>query len=186
MCQTFSMNYQKGFVVPLLLALIALVFIGGGTYVYVQNKQANQPVIATSSAQTSNSQTVGWKTYTDNVIGFQFQYPSTWESPRITGDYSGINPYSVVMGTFSIYVSTTTTDSTFISNINKNARKENVAVGGQKGIKIHFPDEQEMFKGAKAILTQFPNRIVVINYEDNGSEMNQIYEQIISTFQFNP
>lgn len=33
---------QKGFFTPLLLAIIAILLIGGGAYVYVQNKQANQ------------------------------------------------------------------------------------------------------------------------------------------------
>lgn len=57
-------NLQKGFIVPLLLALIALLLIGGGAYVYTQKKQENPPVMenvtlpqATSTAQTSNSQT---------------------------------------------------------------------------------------------------------------------------------
>lgn len=36
---------QKGFIAPLFLALIALLLIGGGVYVYVQNKQANQNVV---------------------------------------------------------------------------------------------------------------------------------------------
>ena len=35
-------NTQKGFIVQLLLVVIALLFVGGGAYVYTQNKQANQ------------------------------------------------------------------------------------------------------------------------------------------------
>jgi len=49
------MNYQKGFIAPLLLALIALLLIGGGAYVYVQNKPANQPVTASSTTQTTSA-----------------------------------------------------------------------------------------------------------------------------------
>lgn len=45
-------NFQKGFVIPLLLAVIALL-LAGGTYVYLQQKQTNQPVIENSAAQTT-------------------------------------------------------------------------------------------------------------------------------------
>ena len=39
MCYTFIMkNKQKGFVIPILIAVIALLVIGGGTYVYVKEK----------------------------------------------------------------------------------------------------------------------------------------------------
>jgi len=85
-------NQQKGFIAPLLLALIALLLIGGGVYVYEKNKQVNLSITASSTAQTtqttqssnqtvpiaqtSNSQTAGWKTYANNQYGFSFQYPS--------------------------------------------------------------------------------------------------------------
>ncbi|MEK7126140.1 MAG: hypothetical protein AAB517_00115 [Patescibacteria group bacterium] len=53
-------NTQKGFIVPLLLIVIALFLAGGGAYVYTQNKQENSSVISSnqavpSTAQTSNS-----------------------------------------------------------------------------------------------------------------------------------
>ncbi|MCR4276433.1 MAG: hypothetical protein NUV90_03545 [Candidatus Parcubacteria bacterium] len=44
---------QKGFISPLLLALIAVLLIGGGVYAYVQNKQAT-PITQTSNSQTSS------------------------------------------------------------------------------------------------------------------------------------
>lgn len=69
---------HKGFIAPLLLALVALLLIGGGVYVYVQSKQTNQPITATSTTQTSNSQTATWKTY-QNDKGFEIKYPaSNW------------------------------------------------------------------------------------------------------------
>jgi len=46
---------QKGFIAPLLLALVAILLIGGGAYVYVQNKQANQTTIANSVLVSQNS-----------------------------------------------------------------------------------------------------------------------------------
>lgn len=39
------MNYQKGFISPLLLALVALLLVGGGAYVYMQRGQTNQQTL---------------------------------------------------------------------------------------------------------------------------------------------
>ena len=51
------MKTSKGFVAPLLLALIALLLIGGGAYVYLQ-KQSNQPVTGNAALpQTTSNQT---------------------------------------------------------------------------------------------------------------------------------
>lgn len=58
-------NTQRGFIMPLLLALIAILLVGGGAYVYTQNKQTSQPAVidqtpqTTSTAQTPSSQTAG-------------------------------------------------------------------------------------------------------------------------------
>lgn len=77
------MNYCKGLIAPLLLALIAIFLIGGGTYVYLQKNQGNQPVIgdvtlpeATSTAQASFSQTAGWKTYVNKTSRYEIKYPA--------------------------------------------------------------------------------------------------------------
>ncbi|MEK7086179.1 MAG: hypothetical protein AAB951_00145 [Patescibacteria group bacterium] len=40
---------QRGFITPLLLALIAIFLLASGAYVYVQNNQSNQPVTTTLS-----------------------------------------------------------------------------------------------------------------------------------------
>lgn len=82
---------QKGFIVPLLLIIVAILLAGGGAYFYTQTKSENPPVVedvglpqATSTtqttsqtapvAQTSNSQTIDWKTYTNTQYGFQLDY----------------------------------------------------------------------------------------------------------------
>jgi hypothetical protein len=46
-------NSQKGFVVPLLLGIIALLVIGGGVYIYENNK-IETPVVADNTTQQSN------------------------------------------------------------------------------------------------------------------------------------
>lgn len=72
---------QKGFTAPLLLAFVVVLLIGGGAYVYVQNKQASQrsvispPVQTNPTAQAPNSQIADWETYRNTKYGFEFKYP---------------------------------------------------------------------------------------------------------------
>jgi hypothetical protein len=86
---------QKGFIAPLILIIIAILVIGGGAYVYTQQKQANplatenvalpqatSTTPATSQTismqQTSDSRTADWKTYTNTELNISFRYPSNW------------------------------------------------------------------------------------------------------------
>ncbi len=88
-------KYQQGFIVPALIAVIALLVIGGGVYVYktkkvetptltdvqiqqsnqtqqptVQNNPVNLPVQKTPvSSQTNTS---GWKKYSDTSLSFEY------------------------------------------------------------------------------------------------------------------
>ncbi|MDO8604009.1 MAG: hypothetical protein Q7K40_01185, partial [bacterium] len=78
-------NSQKGFIVPVLLALIATLLVGGGTYIYIHNKTANQLEDASFAAQT-----VGWKTYSNTTSGVTFKYPPNWLI-RETTDKSGVD-----------------------------------------------------------------------------------------------
>lgn len=69
-------NTQRGFVMPLLLALIAVMLIGGGAYVYTQNKQGNQSeVVSQTPGTTSIAETANWKTYTNNAFSFSIKLP---------------------------------------------------------------------------------------------------------------
>lgn len=85
------MNCHKGFISPLLLALIALLLIGGGTYVYVQKNQTNQ---------SATTQTSDWKTYTNTQYGYTLNYPEdvllqpVAEEERLPATESG----SIIMG----------------------------------------------------------------------------------------
>jgi PKD repeat protein len=59
------MSYQKGFISPLLIVIIAFLLIGGGVYVYQQSKQVSQSATtnpttqSVPSTQTSSSPTSG-------------------------------------------------------------------------------------------------------------------------------
>jgi hypothetical protein len=50
------MNYQKGFIVPLLLALVALL-LASGAYVYMQKNQAKQSAVVTPLTQATSTKT---------------------------------------------------------------------------------------------------------------------------------
>lgn len=85
---------QKGFIVPILLAIIALLVLGSGAYIY-QNKKVKTPApvdnIETQhsnriqqqtnvqnspvNTQTNNS---NWKTYKNDKYRFEFSYPKDW------------------------------------------------------------------------------------------------------------
>lgn len=76
-------QYKKGFVVPLLLAIIAVLIIGGGVYIY-NNKKAEAPVVIDTGTQQTDTQTSpvntqtnnsSWKTYTNDERFYEFRYP---------------------------------------------------------------------------------------------------------------
>ncbi len=97
-------NSQKGFLVPLLLVIIAVLVIGGGIYIY-NNKKAEAPIVPNTQTQASdqtqqtntqqitpvnsaNSQvdTSNWKTYTDTDHGFSIDYPSGTKIRNMDGN----------------------------------------------------------------------------------------------------
>lgn len=63
------MRYHKGFIAPLLLALIAFLIAGAGAYVYQQTVPANNPVTA------STVQTGDLELYKNEQYGIEFYYP---------------------------------------------------------------------------------------------------------------
>ncbi len=99
-------NKQKGFIVPFLIALIAVLLVGGGTYVYLNKKTVEpvtqeSPIIATSTTSIGSTQNpsstiqqtntptnisvVGMSQYTDSDFGFSFWYPNSWSVKDMTG-----------------------------------------------------------------------------------------------------
>ncbi|MSR73202.1 hypothetical protein EXS61_01170 [Candidatus Parcubacteria bacterium] len=64
------MKKQKGFIVPL-LAVLVLLAVGGGVYVY-KNKKVQAPVV--SNTETPKDENLAWKKYSDT--GISFEYPT--------------------------------------------------------------------------------------------------------------
>ena len=75
---------QKGFSNILLIVVAVVVLVIGGYFVLV-NKLGNQnPIVQETPnsniptpTQTTN-ETVGWKTYRNDTLGFEFKYPPNW------------------------------------------------------------------------------------------------------------
>lgn len=73
---------HRGFIVPLLLIIIAALLAGGG-YLYIQNQTLSEDVktdtqaTSTPPAKVVNNQApkAGWKIYADPVLGFEVGYP---------------------------------------------------------------------------------------------------------------
>ncbi|MFA7252295.1 MAG: hypothetical protein WC027_00345 [Candidatus Paceibacterota bacterium] len=64
------MKNQKGFIVPVLVAIIAVLIISGGVYLY-QNKKVEVPGININSNIPTST-----KTYKSDKFSLQFQYPA--------------------------------------------------------------------------------------------------------------
>lgn len=86
-------THNRGFIVPLLLAIIALLIVGGGVYVFSQRQQTNSPAIVSPTTQsTSTTQVSDLKTYANSTYGFSFNYPGT--SYFGTSDYGSIKTFT--------------------------------------------------------------------------------------------
>ncbi len=180
---------HKGFIAPLLLALIALLLIGGGAYVYVHNKQANQSAIVSQTAQaTSTAQTSDLKTYTNTKYGFSFQYPPYFGTPKeFTGTSSKPNtPDSVdfLDGRLTVAAGVSTNLSTgqpmtfaWFSQMydKKEYNKKQITVDGKNAIQVSTSQI-----GTNTLIPLSNDVIVLII----GSP--ELQNQILSTFKFNP
>ncbi|MES3006108.1 MAG: hypothetical protein V4664_04140 [Patescibacteria group bacterium] len=92
-------NSQKGFVIPLVIAIVALFFISGGAYVYL-NKTSNNPsldqndnnltaVQKSESTAGTTTDRVSWKVYSNMSYGFQLTYPENWKINDQSFTYQG-------------------------------------------------------------------------------------------------
>ncbi|MDE2233809.1 MAG: PKD domain-containing protein, partial [Patescibacteria group bacterium] len=70
-------NFNKGFVVPAVIAVIATLIIGSGIYVYEKNKQPS-PAGQSGTPDTSLANTNGWKTYNNAAYNYSIKYPANW------------------------------------------------------------------------------------------------------------
>ncbi len=77
-------NLQKGFIIPLIIAIMAVLAIGGGVYVYENNKAEKSTVVNTETQESNQVQQQNntknyssWKNYENSKYKFSIQYPQT-------------------------------------------------------------------------------------------------------------
>ena len=68
---------RQGFALPLILIVLASIFVSGVIYFRFKNKISNQTALVVSSSVSPDAYS-GWKTYKNQVYGFTIRYPKEW------------------------------------------------------------------------------------------------------------
>ncbi|MCX6753857.1 MAG: DKNYY domain-containing protein, partial [Candidatus Nomurabacteria bacterium] len=115
-----NMNYlQKGFIVPVLLVIIALLVVGGGVYIY-ENKKTETPTIVDTETQQSNQNQQPTNTQTPPVSTQPISQPptnNTTNPPTAKISVVGMKQYTDANFGFSFwYPDTWKVQSTAIKN----------------------------------------------------------------------
>lgn len=77
------MNSKKGFVIPIIIAIVAIFAIGGGYYYtqksdFLKDDKKENVVTDNSKITSTTDETKDWKTYTNTAFGFEIKYPTDW------------------------------------------------------------------------------------------------------------
>lgn len=129
--------------VAIIVAIVAAVLFGGGTFAYVNNnatkekKELNNRITElqeqvsdlqtaststssiadtstpTTSTTTTTDETASWKTYTSTQYGFSFKYPSAYSAVEIEKSSGETGP----VGDLSVYVGSSITQSNLENSI---------------------------------------------------------------------
>lgn len=115
-------DLPKGFIVRVLLVIIALLVVGGGVYIY-KTKKAEQPII-TPSAEVKSSQKIARIFYTKNNDLYSVTFDKK-DSQNISQRTGGVIKATSPLGTKIAYTKQLTTDHTlWIANSDGTNSKE--------------------------------------------------------------
>jgi hypothetical protein len=202
-------NFKKGFVVPLLLGIIALLVIGGGIYIY-QNRKAEAPTVVDTGTQQTNAQTPpvntqtdnsNWKTYTNTKYGFEIKYSERVSSNVVNSElinfYYDTSEMKKILGAGLIKDNRILTISVMNNNDNLDIEtwtKQTDITGfptkSIKQIKFNGVDAVEKVSGEyndNWITVNIGKNLKVYSllyYKYGVPEMDLILNQILSTFKF--
>ena len=183
----------KGFIAPLLLALIALLLIGGGAYVYVQNKEISQNVVVQNS---------DWKTYANSQYGFEFQYKNNEKVELLNPTVNMQSADALLSGPnigekiISIQVNNTKDVSGVTCIQGVDTRCNNISVGGhnivmQYGMTGHILARVDLSKEKTLLFSLSCDSIGdgpsgKNNYCVISATRTKSFEDSLSTFKFSP
>jgi len=187
-------NLQRGFVIPLVIAIISVLVIGGGVY-YSKNKSTADQAITDKNQtnSTHNNELSDWKTHKDNQYGFEFKYPSNWSLEKIDqggfqgwvfrnypdyGFYLGIIHHPYTQG--------------IESGVNDNKKLTQIAghkalSGGTSEYVITSPPTQDSVYAEIETESYSPSaHMITLSMSSNNhtKEMRLIFSQILSSFKF--
>src|SRR3990167_6158151 len=160
-------NNNKGFILPLLLGIIALLVVGVGVYVY-KNKKVEVPIVPETGAQQSdqvqqtNTQTPAVNTQTNH---------SDWDLESL--DYVPVPQQPSQLGVSVFFKPSGTLILLSINLFNSGAQTEEM-INTSNG---YF---RKLADNGKNVLTAHSPIDFTLNYE----VFKQDYETILSTFKF--
>lgn len=173
-------NTQKGFILPLFI-IIAILVVGGGTYVYVNKKVAVNFVEQNNASSTD--QYSSWKTYKDDKYGFEFKYPNNLSirTLNVSGPDGSIEHQLYVQGLTGIDIDS----SPRLVGVLSPARNKSNGEGGKDFFnlgKAIFHDNSSSCGSNYQIVTR--NSYDFSFFSDASCSYNSEITEIYSTFKF--
>lgn len=182
-------NKQNNFLVILLSVLLLLSVSIAGFFAYqtqtlvkelTKLKSSSSPV---SSIELTPDPTVDWKTYVNNDFGFSFYYPKDYKLASDGWEKIGDNSkghYVVTLG-----------DPSGEFSINLDIRKASSRSGGnyKEIIVANTTAYEDLDSSGKYVFFEkdgysFDIQLLSLNSDKTNTEVNLIFDQIISTFKF--
>lgn len=182
-------NYQKGYVVPLIIAIVVLVL--GGSYVYYKTQsnkaKSNLPADLTDTTivTTSSDQTSDWKTYKNDKFGFSFEYPDTWAIQNKTDDSSGVTSgviFNSPQGTTLLTVNNPIREIGYEGGTA--IKNEKIVIGGQSFTKVTLKNENNNVSIHLTWNKSNWSKSGEIWSLSKGNDADTILNRILSTFKF--
>lgn len=165
--------------------ILIIVLVAAAAYLFIQNQrltatQSVQPSPSTSAIVAASMEEVSdWQTYSDTINGFSFKYPSTYQ---ITKDVSQSSENSILVEVKNVDLRTaykeSEIDSSLISDVAITGRSETF----KKAV------IEKSYNGFIAFFPLNRSLTLVVSHAINGSvtdtNANNLFNQILSTFQF--
>ncbi len=205
-------NTRKGFIVPVIVTVFALLVLVGGAYYYSHTYKVGpglppenfdwskvQGPTNTATANNMATTTNNWKVYTNAEYGFEFKYPLIFTIidegetiPRVIPHQWWIRFENLGQkGNLDISITEDTLVDVDVKNIpykfgeDGGRATEQVIVGGKKGILFNDSYERVL---ANTVRLSLGNNQLQISFSSRGDDLfysnREMIDLILSTFKF--